>query len=94
MMRFLPVLLLCVATITLAQDDKATKENLKASGTFRGAAAGGFQVATDNNELWNERLPGKADDISFTAITEPSFLRPGMYVKFTGLVNKGQASRK
>ncbi len=86
MNRLLPILLLNIATFAFAQN--AEKEQLRVSGTFRGAVRGGLQIATDGNELWNVRLPGKPDDISFTANAEVSFLRPGMYVQLSGVVNK------
>jgi len=78
--------LLAIASTVSAQEQP--KENLTARGTFRGGLAGGFQFATDTNETWNVKLPAKASEISFSANAEQSFLRPGMKVKFTAVMNK------
>jgi len=79
-------LLILVSAVVSAQDQP--KENLTARGTFRGGFKGGFQLAADTNEPWNVRLPAKASEVSFTANAEQSFLRPGMKVKFSAVMNK------
>jgi len=80
------LLLLAVASAVAAQDQP--KENLTAKGTFRGGFGGGFQFATDTNEIWKVKLPQKASEVSFAANADQSFLRPGMKVKFTAVMNR------
>jgi hypothetical protein len=80
------VLLLALAPFGLSQEQP--RENLSAKGTFRGGFNGGFQFASDSNEIWKVKLPAKASEISYTANAEPSFLRPGLNVTFTAVMNK------
>jgi len=84
----LVMLLLLAAVPAIANSQDQPRENLSAKGTFRGGFAGGFQFATDSNETWNVKLPPKASEISFSGNAEPSFLRPGMKVTFTAVMNK------
>lgn len=84
--RLVLLSLLAIASVIAAQEQP--KENLTAKGTFRGGFSGGFQFASDSNEIWKVKLPAKASEISFTANAEQSFLRPGMKVTFTAVMNK------
>lgn len=71
---------------TWAQDQE--RENLRAVGTLRAVAVGGFQMATDTNETWNVKLPAKPTEVSFSGTADQTFLRPGMKVTFSALMNR------
>lgn len=85
--RFAALLLLAVVPAVLFAQDQP-KENLSAKGTLRGVFAGGIQLATDDNEAWKVKLPDKPSEISYSANAEQSFLRPGMKVKFSAVMNR------
>lgn len=87
-LRRLVVLSLLATVPCVASAQEEPRERLEAKGTFRAGFNGGFQLATDTNETWLVKLPKKPDEISFTANAEQSFLRPGMKVKFTAVMNK------
>jgi hypothetical protein len=88
-LRLPPLALLVVCgSFAIAQDREQPRENLTARGTLRGVFNGGFQLATDTNETWAVKLPEKAASISFSGTAEPSFLRPGLKVKFSAVMNK------
>jgi hypothetical protein len=84
--RLAMLLLLALAPLSYSQEQP--RENLSAKGTFRGGFSGGFAFASDSNETWKVKLPPKASEISFSANAEPSFLRPGMKVTFSAVINK------
>jgi hypothetical protein len=84
--RFAIWLLILGPSLALAQEDRP-KENLRAVGTIRGVFNGGFQLATDTNEQWKVKLPDKASEVSFSGTADHSFLKPGMYVKFSAVMN-------
>lgn len=79
-------LVLALASFGLGQDQP--RENLSARGTFRGGVPGGFLFASDDNETWTVKLPNKASQVSFSGTAEPGFLRPGMKVTFSALMNR------
>jgi hypothetical protein len=79
-------LLLALPMMALAQENN--RERFDKSGTLRGVVPGGLQMATSDNELWNVRIEGRQAEVSYTASADASFLKPGMLVKFTAIVNK------
>jgi hypothetical protein len=84
--RFLALgALLFAAAAVSAQENE--RERFQASGTIRAVAPGAIQVATTNNELVAMKLGNKAE-VSFTGKADASFLRPGMPVRFSAVVNK------
>jgi hypothetical protein len=80
------LLLALVPVLVVGQDQP--RENVSERGTFRGGFAGGFVFASDSNETWKVKLPARASEISFSGNAEPGFLRPGMKVTFSALMNK------
>jgi len=84
----LAMLFVLAAVPAVANSQEQPRENLSAKGTFRGGFAGGFQFATDSNETWNVKLPKQPSEISFSGNAEHGFLRPGMKVTFTAVMNK------
>ena len=85
--RLATLLLLALGSCLVFGQDQP-RENLSARGTFRGGFAGGFVFASDSNETWKVKLPQKASEVSFSGTAESTFLRAGMKVTFSALMNK------
>jgi hypothetical protein len=81
-------LLVYPATLSVAQNREAEREQFQARGTLRGVAPGGLQMATDDNQLVAVKIQGRQAEVSFTGNADASFLKPGMQVKFSALVKK------
>jgi hypothetical protein len=77
---------LVLASLAVAQEQG--RERYEAAGSVRAVAPGAVQVLTAENGLVSVKLPTKPADISFTANADPSFLRPGLVVRFSAVPNK------
>ena len=68
------------------------KEQLTASGTIKAVYPGLLQIVTGDGQQWRIGVGARPLNISFTGAADKSWLRPGMFVQFTGSFNKrGQA---
>ncbi len=79
-------LLLLLPTALLAQE-KPKQEKISASGTIKGVVPGGLLVVSAEGDQWQVALDPKAE-VYVSGSATPSFLRPGMLVKFNGKFNK------
>lgn len=82
----LALLLLLPTTLLLAQDKKMG-EKVSASGTIKAVGPGVMQVMSAEGDQWQVALGPKAE-VFVSGTASPSFLRPGMLVKFSGKFNK------
>lgn len=62
-------------------------ERVEAMGTIEGMAAGAFRVKTMTGENWVFRVAPNSR-IRIVGHAQPDFLKPGMFIQFTGQVDK------
>ena len=84
---YLVALLLLPTALAAQERPKQQGEKVSASGTIKGLVPGGMLVVSAAGDQWQVALDPKAEVI-VTGTAAPSFLRPGMLVKFSGKFNK------
>lgn len=68
------------------------REPLQAAGTVKQVARGVIHLATDEGEQWLIQVQARPQDVSFTGTADASFVKPGMWVRFTSqLTRRGDA---
>jgi hypothetical protein len=70
-----------------AQAPRPERESLRANGTIKNVVPGGITLVTSEGEMWNVQLPRQAKDINYSASTDLEFLKPGMAINFSAMVN-------
>lgn len=80
-------LLLMPAALSVAQEKGKMGEKVSASGTITAVGPGVMQVMSAAGDQWQVALDPKAE-VYVSGTASPSFLRPGMLVKFSGKFNK------
>jgi hypothetical protein len=76
------------------QQQEVPRENMQASGTVKGLQRGMIHLVTDAGDQWLVQVQAtRPQDVSFTGTAEPSFVKPGMWVRFqTKLSRRGDAA--
>ncbi len=93
--------LICVLLVLLGLSTAAygvarqqpKRENVRFEGELKAAQRGILQVVTAKGDQWFVKPPEKGDQVMYSAMAEPAWLRPGLIVRFlASLTNKGQAT--
>jgi hypothetical protein len=80
-------MLWCACGSVLAQ--KQQREPGRWMGKLKGIGPGGvLQVESDKGEQWLVALDRRPQEVSFQGSATPAFLRPGMLVQFTAMIDK------
>jgi hypothetical protein len=78
-------------SLPLWSQGKEEWEQLRTSGIIKGLAPGGLVMQTESGETWKVALPRQPKDIQYNASADLDFLRPGLPVQFTAMINnRGQ----
>jgi hypothetical protein len=85
--RLVCLVLLGCCPVALHAQGKSEWEPLRASGTIKNVVRGGITIATSEGELWNVQLPRQLKDINYSATADVDFLKPGMPIRFSAMVN-------
>ena len=64
------------------------KRPLRTSGTVQRVLRGALHIRTSNGDQWLVKVPEKAGQVQYTADAEANWLRPGMFVQFSGTFDK------
>jgi hypothetical protein len=68
------------------------RENLQCSGTVKQVGRGVIGVVTDAGDQWVFQLEARPQDLSFTGSADATFVKPGMWIRFTTkLTRRGDA---
>lgn len=85
------MLALVVPGAALAQNrpggPEQQRERVMATGTIKAIAPGRVHVVNDEGDQWLVAIDPKAE-VVVTGMATPGFLRPGMFVRFTGKFNR------
>lgn len=80
-------ILWCLCGTVSAQQQQ--REQGRWTGKLKGIGAGGvLQVESDKGEQWLVALERRPQEVSFQGSATPAFLRPGMLVQFTAMIDK------
>jgi len=86
---FLQLLILGVSHSPAQKRDKGEKaERVEIEGTLQGMVQGYLKVESAKGEVWVLKLERSARGSRLVGSADPSWLRPGMVVRFDGLFNK------
>lgn len=82
------VLAALCATTALGQNAKPMKENVRAAGTIKDAGMGMLHVVGAGGDQWLVKLEANPRNVSFVGTAEPSWLQPGLLVRFSGRIDR------
>ncbi|MGE0760906.1 MAG: hypothetical protein AB7O38_28100 [Pirellulaceae bacterium] len=87
-------ILFLAASAAAQQPRQVPRENVRFKGTIKALARGLLQVEDEEGAQRLVAIEASPQDISFAGLAGPSFLRPGMLVQFSAVVDKkGEATR-
>ena len=74
------------------QQPQVQREALQCSGTVKQVGRGVIGVTADSGDQWLVQVEARPQDLSFTGTAEASFVKPGMWIRFTSkLTRRGDA---
>lgn len=69
------------------QSPQVAREPFRGSGKVRGMSQGILYVVGQTGEQWVVKVDARPGDVTYRGTARPSFLRPGMYVRFSCLLD-------
>lgn len=74
------------------QQPEVQREGLQCAGTVKQVGRGVIGVVTDAGDQWVFQLEARPQDLSFTGSADATFVKPGMWIRFTThLTRRGDA---
>src|SRR6266516_6048940 len=92
------LVLALMPSVSLGQVPKgpqAARTDLTCTGTVKDVGPGVFQLTADDGEQWLVKVEAQPKDITFSGSADASFLRLGLFVRFSSKLNRrGQTADK
>jgi hypothetical protein len=70
------------------QQPEIQREGLQCAGTVKQIGRGVIGVVTDAGDQWVFQLEARPQDLSFTGSADASFVKPGMWIRFTSKLTR------